>query len=242
MTVIGRFLNAQVEEVFVDAMRVGYAALKPQGKSTWGHMLDGKKFVYERGPWQLEDRYVVGENDHSAGWTFISFEGRVVWQMHYEGWYKKEAVPLLKTALRANYDVGIFHGGRGPAYFALPECPDMAYVNCVIDGEFKKFSGVEAIEMRSGALLASISRQLPSLSPRLGDFLPCRALNRTQYPVRWSLTILYGWSTYERIWLPHSFAVVFAIERPSLAALASSSCFGEELRAMSSSAFSLFAA
>lgn len=153
-----RFLKMQVEGVFFEAMRCGYAAREPVGKSRWGEpdLVGGKMYTHIRAPWRVEDRYVVGENGWSAGWTLILFEGQPVWQMSYDGYYENEAIPFLKAALRANYETSIFYGGRGPEVFTDPSWENLVYINGAPVSAFDKFSGIEGVRRRAGDQLAPL--------------------------------------------------------------------------------------
>ena len=87
---------------------------------------------------------MVNQNsDISAGTKTIWVKDQPVWIMHYGGWYKKEAIPFLKSCLqRAYVEERRFYGGRGP-YFVHDK--KFAYVNKIERNDFADFAGEERI-------------------------------------------------------------------------------------------------
>ena len=67
----------------------------------------------------------------------------MLWIMHYEGWYEKETIPLLKLALATQYRGG-FYGGRGPYIFTHPNHLGLVYRNSVV-GTFRQFTARDEI-------------------------------------------------------------------------------------------------
>src|SRR3989344_758898 len=73
-----------------------------------------KGYEYREGDFKLVDMYMVDpDTKKSGGHTHIHYQGRTIWMMSYGGFYKKEAIPCLKSALMANYTKRIFNAGRG---------------------------------------------------------------------------------------------------------------------------------
>ncbi len=93
-------------------MRQGYAGEGPQ--RIFPDFPGEKFFIYEQGDWRVADRYVVGKNGWSSGWTTIHRCEVPIWSMSYYGRYDKKAASMLKASLLENYRQKIFFGGRGP--------------------------------------------------------------------------------------------------------------------------------
>ena len=143
-------LRRDAESIFFKAMCAGYAV---EGTDHWEREPFGHGYAnviaYDEELWAVRDRWLVGQNGHSAGWTVITYDSNPIWHMQYWGRYEKRAIPLLKAALRSNYEQEIFHGGRGPTQFVdEARFPDMLYANVMRNHErfgFERFSGVEGI-------------------------------------------------------------------------------------------------
>jgi hypothetical protein len=98
---------------FFEAMKSGYigeSAGKRAGEFPGSNILE-----YSFNDWKVVDSYIVSPiSTHSGGTTTIYYGEIPIWMMQYLGWYQKEAIPCLKTALRQSYVAGHYHGGRGP--------------------------------------------------------------------------------------------------------------------------------
>jgi hypothetical protein len=62
--------------------------------------------------------------------------------MRYEGTYRKEVIPFLKTALLKAYSENNIFGCRGPVEFTNQDFPGLIYYN-EYKGPFTKFRGEE---------------------------------------------------------------------------------------------------
>lgn len=131
----------EIKEVFFKSGISGWAGdIEPVEISG----LPGSHLIgWSCGPWQVSDIYWTTTGFlHSCGTTVICHDGQPVWQMQYHGWYKEEAIPLLKEALLAAYQSGEFIGGRG----LLLRKNKMLYRNSPTpNGSFQKFDGMECI-------------------------------------------------------------------------------------------------
>lgn len=123
-------------------------------KSTIPELPGSKKFLYRRDDLCYVDTYWT--NGEFSGGTTIIYAGEVpVWLMAYDGWCQdddKEVLDFLKSALRANYEGGIFLGGRGPREFhqMWPTKERLVYHNHLdLYGQgFRCFAGRERIFRR----------------------------------------------------------------------------------------------
>lgn len=143
---------AEIEAVFFRAMLQGYASeTKPQKIVV--PQLPGIKMVeYIEGDFRVVDMWTKTPGSPcSAGWTMIWFRDVPVWQMHYEGWYDDEAIPILKASLKEAYCNRVFLGGRGPSGNAGHTVPDglyWTYANDVcLRSNFIRFSGHEEVHI-----------------------------------------------------------------------------------------------
>lgn len=136
--------------MFFRAMQDGYANPNVQ-KGTIIELPGSKTITFVLGDFKVVDCYFTNSHgNHSAGSTHIWCEGQLVWTMSYQGWYQEEVVPFLKKALRQNYDIGFWNGGRGPSFFADD---GMTYFNNVNSpNEWKHFHGKEMVYDRNGQL------------------------------------------------------------------------------------------
>lgn len=116
LEVRGRELH-EIETVFFDAMLEGWA--NPNAKKIQIPGLPGSKgIVYRSGLFVAVDCYFAPKGSKkSSGFTLITYDNAPVWIMHYGGWYLKEAIPFLKSALMEAYSARKFFGGRGPVIF-----------------------------------------------------------------------------------------------------------------------------
>ncbi len=135
---------SEARKVFFEAMQVGYASKTPPGRM---QELPGAKIIpFRKGKWEVRDFWIpTGWSDYSIGMTVIYYGGEMVWNMSYEGWYSKEAIPLLKRAIGSNYRRKAFNGGRGPDRFTLGK---RFYRNTVVESNFEYFWGKETIHRR----------------------------------------------------------------------------------------------
>lgn len=140
------------QQVFFDAMLEGYAT-NESSHSVFTEKRGGTErrswpIGAPKGPWLVLDEWeTTSTSDYSGGTTVIFYEGKLVWMMHYFGYYTREAIPILKTALRQAYTHRSFQGGRGPSRFV---CADGEYTNSA-QGQFTSFSGREEIRFVNGS-------------------------------------------------------------------------------------------
>ncbi|MEK7200530.1 MAG: hypothetical protein AAB672_00135 [Patescibacteria group bacterium] len=141
----------EAQEVFFEAMLDGYCGERKHSTKT--STPDGRKVItFVKGDFTVIDEYrVTPHSDKSAGTTSILFKGDLVWWMSYGGHYLKYTIPLLKAIMKANYERGVFNGGRGPENV---RCKDVNLMNVVYDateytnvgtGDFSLFKGREEI-------------------------------------------------------------------------------------------------
>ncbi len=137
----------QAEEVFFLAMLDGYAGDRKSSTKTVNP--DGRKtitFVHRR--FKVIDEYwTTPETDLSAGTTTILYQTEStrfvpVWWMSYGGRYPKEVIPLLRQALKEEYQRKTFNGGRGPRYMEFNKTIEY---NNWSKGDFQKFNGSECL-------------------------------------------------------------------------------------------------
>lgn len=96
--------------------------------------VEGKKL-------QLVDLWFSrGDSDFNGGMTVIWVNDEPIWMMNYGGWYRKDAIPVLKMALKTAYEQKLFHGGRGPHEFRVG---DYTYSNDPDHSGFEEFCGHE---------------------------------------------------------------------------------------------------
>ncbi|MEK7150270.1 MAG: DUF5680 domain-containing protein [Patescibacteria group bacterium] len=136
------FALGDVKKVFFEAGACGWSSDAQKIKSL---EFPGSKIIrFVSGDFRVIDCYVVNQNsDISAGTKTIWVKDQPVWIMHYGGWYKKEAIPFLKSCLqRAYVEERRFYGGRGP-YFVHDK--KFAYVNKIERNDFADFAGEERI-------------------------------------------------------------------------------------------------
>lgn len=141
--------EAAIRDAFFAAMMAGYAG-ETSAKRHISALPCSKLFDFERGEYKVCDTYFTAEGSmHSSGMTIIWHKGQPVWTMYYQGWYEPEAIPLLKQALRANYERGVFLGGRGPKVFSQGS---LKYQNTVneLRAVFHNFEGEEEVAYISG--------------------------------------------------------------------------------------------
>lgn len=133
----------EVQEVFFEAMRKGYAF--SSSKVAIAGLPGSKSIPFRIGEFSLLDYYFVAPgSNHSYGTTVIWVAEKPVWIMHYGGWYQKDVIPFLKRALMRNYSENIFLGGRGPERLE-GEDHTLQYLNKVERNEFANFKGYEYI-------------------------------------------------------------------------------------------------
>lgn len=138
-----RYNITEIERVFFAAMQNGYASAT---KAITAPGMPGSKLIeFKQGIYTVKDIWFVAPNTpRSFGQTIIWANNIPVWQMQYMGEYPEEAIPFLRRALRSNYEVSRFYGGRGPKfYFANPN--GFKYINVTDVSEFRYFLGNEVI-------------------------------------------------------------------------------------------------
>lgn len=145
---------SQVRAVFFKAMKAGYAL---EGVSKATDMFGYKEIRHgDGGDLLVVDRwYTNPESERSAGTTTISYKGKPVWIMHYGGQYSKECIPFLKQALRSQYMMDKWNGGRGPS---VQVCQDsgLIYRNKTEINSFTRFKGHEVILASQGRSTRSL--------------------------------------------------------------------------------------
>ena len=131
----------EVKAFFFKAMSQGYANAKSGMKVP--DMPGFKEIKFREGDFELLDRWGKHpDTPRSFGTTYIWHKGIPVWTMSYGGYYFEEAIPVLRAALRSNYEVHRFIGCRGPRQF---EVDGMKYINAPRLNEFWRFEGREEI-------------------------------------------------------------------------------------------------
>ena len=133
----------EIESVFFAAMQNGYASATQE--ITVPGMPGSRLIEFKQGIYTVKDFWFVAPNTpHSFGQTIIWADEIPVWQMQYMGEYCEEAIPFLKQALKANYEVGNFHGGRGPRLYVANQ-DGFKYINDTDTPGFTYFQGNETI-------------------------------------------------------------------------------------------------
>ncbi|MFA6269748.1 MAG: DUF5680 domain-containing protein [Candidatus Paceibacterota bacterium] len=142
---------------FFEAMLDGYAggenrkSIKTSGNDGYTTIT----YTTEDSKYRVVDRYCTTPlSDWSAGTTTIFYRVNLiwvpVWWMEYNGFYYKNVIPFLKSAIRQSYEMEIFNGGRGPARY---NDSGIEYNN-IWSGDFERFLGREEIEDKlNGELL-----------------------------------------------------------------------------------------
>lgn len=131
----------KVQEFFFRAMVEGWAAGAP--KIQVSELPGFKYIIFEEGDYRLVDGYQTSKNSpHSSGMTTISFQGSLVWQMSYGGFYEERVIPFLQRMLQQTYRKQSFCGGRGP--FRAAE-GNLVYLNEPRVNNFVQFDGREKI-------------------------------------------------------------------------------------------------
>jgi len=135
----------EMKAIFFEAMNAGYVATSKPKKSSLAEIPGYKVITYISGHWKVIDAYQVTPlGNVSGGTTHILYDEIPTWMMHYFGWYREDAVPCLKAALRAKYEEKEFFGGRGPARFRHQE---YVYLNRPVLLPFQYFCGSEEVNM-----------------------------------------------------------------------------------------------
>ncbi len=124
-----------VQDSFFDAMMAGYAGAAQEKEKP---DLPGLKVIEWTneycGSWRVLDSYLVSSlGQYSGGTTTIWYNDTPIWMMQYMGYYREEAIPCLKAALRANYERKEFNGGRGPQVFRQD---GLIYLNTTTSNNF----------------------------------------------------------------------------------------------------------
>ncbi len=117
---------------FMNAMKAGYAS-KPT-KGTIVELPGSKTIEYTHEKFRLLDSYIVTPQSGYSGGTIHEWWAAIpVWMMQFMGYYDEDAIPCLKAALNANYERGVFYGGRGPGFFLHD---GYTYINTVEENDF----------------------------------------------------------------------------------------------------------
>jgi len=89
------------------------------------------------------DCYTVGFNGYSQGCIEIRRNNDLFWMMQFGGQYTKQAIKVVKKALKVLYEHRVFQGGRGSRFFITNR---IIYENFVHDSScFEKFRGKEEV-------------------------------------------------------------------------------------------------
>lgn len=142
---IDRDTVERIKDFFFDGMLAGY--LGNAKREDVPDMPCYRRIMWEHGDFMLADLYMKTLGTHgSNGQVTIWFRNEPVWMMSYHGRYDRKGLPVLKAALRQQYERRDFHGGRGPRSFLLGP---YTYTNTVERWHFERFNGFERIEDRS---------------------------------------------------------------------------------------------
>jgi len=154
-------LSLKLQEFFFEAALATYAGSAP--KTSIEGLPKSKVYRYERDNYMYIDTYFTN-GEQSGGQTiiYIKPEGSPTfvpaWIMQYHGWCKDDdpkVLAFLKEALRATYEEGVFHGGRGSVMF--PFCGQVRTITNddyliyrndagrILPCAFHRFSGEERI-------------------------------------------------------------------------------------------------
>jgi hypothetical protein len=141
---------ADIEEMFFYGQADGYASGAP---TTVIQELAGSKATpIINGFWSIVDCWFTHPHSiYSSGFTLISYKGKPVWTMSYQGWYEESVLWFLKESLAHNYTRKIWCGGRGPNHHVNG---NLQYNNFVRESSFKLFSGKEEIYENGGGTLS----------------------------------------------------------------------------------------
>ena len=146
---------------FFEAMKQGWASGASAKKDFPFPGAKGyeSNFRYGHARLRFLDYYFVNELSRTSFGTKVAFQfGEPVWMMQYGGWYKKEAIPFVKTALMSAYGASQFRGGRGPAsFYDNNSYPGLLYVNECESESFENFKGREFVTDGFGKLLGEHS-------------------------------------------------------------------------------------
>jgi len=93
------------------------------------------------GHYLVRDAWFTGLDGFFCGTFRMSDRTRSVWSMQYFGKLTEEAVEVVKEALRYQYLIGDFRGGRGPR---VRPAKELVYWN-EVDGDFIRFSAMETV-------------------------------------------------------------------------------------------------
>ncbi|MBI3572396.1 hypothetical protein HY091_02610 [Candidatus Kaiserbacteria bacterium] len=107
---MGNLLNKagpSPREVIEEAEQIFFEAMLTDDRH-WGSKDD---------VWRVVKNLVFGTYGHSAAFVAMFRNGRPFWQMHCQGYWEDQALPILSKALLKNYQQRIFRGGRGPGRF-----------------------------------------------------------------------------------------------------------------------------
>jgi hypothetical protein len=132
------------KKAFFEAMMDGYAGGNCK-KSIKTKTPDGHVVIeFTTGDYKVVDDYrTTPHSSKSAGTTTILYKNDPIWWMCYGGFYKKEVISFLKSALRRAYEKNEFSGGRGPRVWSDD---DFIYSNeTPRTTNFEWFSGREEI-------------------------------------------------------------------------------------------------
>jgi hypothetical protein len=123
--------------IATDSYASGAKAAIISGSAEW------KGYEYREGGFRLTDMYLVNpETKKSVGQTYILHDSKTIWIMSYGGFYKKEAVPCLKSALMESYLAGVFNAGRGRHMHRLGDCS----YEISAQGTFEHFTARERVQ------------------------------------------------------------------------------------------------
>jgi len=103
-----------------------------------------RRIEYRRDEYRMVDEYLktLGTSSHSSGQAVIWQGDTAVWTMAITGRFEREALPVIKKALRKAFTARQFIGGRGPQHFNDGR---YSYENHFELWDFKEFNGRESV-------------------------------------------------------------------------------------------------
>ncbi len=131
----------EVQEFYIEAMLAGFLGNAPR-RPVLGKP-DFLQIEIERGQYRLLDEYQKTQGStYSFGSIMIWSSDVPVWGMSFSGHYSKEARRVVKAAMRAALEKGMFVGGRGLQDFSLN---GLRYTNQFGRWDFRDFDGNESV-------------------------------------------------------------------------------------------------
>jgi hypothetical protein len=137
------------KKAYLKAMEI---ALAPGVNEFDFEKLPGLKMIsITQGEYCVTDMHNATEKtDRLIGMTWISSGSEMIWEMSYEGHFRKDAIPFLRKCLHKAYvKEKRFYGGRGPTH--LIQDDRFTYLNQIHADlhSFNHFEGEESIYDRN---------------------------------------------------------------------------------------------